>query len=594
MDSARPPGPWPNPDRSAQDTSKAGQPLTSPIRLARHSRLALGAVLAALAWSVAMSGAPADAAYMIPGGTVRPKDFSLVKQDGYYHLFFIRNNTALPADSTELDFGHAISTDLFHWSQLPSVLPVNRDDWDNHHVWAPHVFRRDGLWWMFYTGVTLWPGEYLHTQRMGVAVSSDLMTWNRLDGPVYDAAQTGWGWWAPESSAPAFRDPFVMPDPTVPGRWLMYYTGSYGADTLATVVGVAGSDGDFLQWRDVKPLLITWRNYTYNPLTESPHLFEHNGLWYLFITTSSGQPLTFYTSPDPLGDPESWVYRGRLRNMLNFDTATWFASEHFRDGTRDMFCFINGDRVEIRQIHWGADWQFTLVQPPLLHVVRMDWVEPEVHSGEQAVLKAVIANPLAGRLDFETLVVDSSGAETVVPPESLGFNRSPMVWADTSYIVWIARRWPAVPDSDTTTVSRFRFRCADQTAGSGIVTVRGPRPAVPPTPVDSLSSDPPPLEEPIARLSRSGPLRALSGSPLGTGPALAVELAASVPARVDLYDLSGRRVRNLANRDLPAGVTVLRWDGRDDAGNAMPRGLYFARLTAPGLHASTRLPLLPR
>lgn len=553
----------------------------------------LCAVIAALAASGVPAPPAANAAYMIPGGAIRPKDFSLVKKDGYYHLFFIRNNTSLSPDSTETDLGHAISTDLFHWTQLPAVMPVNRDGWDNAHVWAPHVFLRDGLWWMFYTGVTYLPGQYNRTQRMGVAVSSDLMTWNRFDGPVFDAAQTSWGWWAPERSAPAFRDPFVMPDPAVPGSWLVYYTGSYGADTAATVVGVAASDGDFTQWRDVKPLLITWRDYTFNLLTESPHVFQHDGLWYLFLTSSAGQPLSFYTSTDPVGDPWQWTYRGRLRNMLGFDTSTWFASEYFRDGTREYFNFVNGDRVEVRQIQWGPGWQFSLVQPPLLHVVNMDWVAPEVRSGAQATLKTVIANPLAGQLLFETLVVDSNGVETPVPPESLGFNPSPQVWADTNYVVWVAKRWPPVPDSDTTTVSRFRFRCADQTAQSGIVTVRGPRPATQ-APEEPLPPEPGPLDDPMGWQPRHGLLRTLTNSPLGRGPAVAVELGRAATARVDLFDLSGRRVRNLADRELPAGVTVLRWDGRDDAGRAMPRGLYFARLTAPGISANTRLPLVPR
>lgn len=541
-----------------------------------------------------LAPAPARAAYMIPGGSIRPKDFSLVKQDGYYHLFFIRNNTSMNADSTETDFGHAISTDLFHWTQLPIATAVDRGEWDNQHLWAPHVFRHDGLWWMFYTGVSDWPGEFEGTQRTGLAVSADLGSWTRLVDPIFDGSRTSWAWWKPLSPVPAFRDPFVMPDPAAPGHWLMYQTASYAADTAATVVGVATSDGDLMQWNDLKPLLITWRVYSYNTLTESPHVFEHDGLWYLFVTTNAGQPLSFYTSNDPVGDPLQWTYRGRLRNMLGYDTSTWFASEYFRDGTREYFCFVNGDRIEVRQIQWSASWQFSLVQPPLLHVVRMDWASPEVRSGEQATLKTVIANPLAGQLDFETLVVDANGVETPVPPESLGFSRSPQVWADTSYVVWLAKRWPAVPDSDTTTVSRFRFRCADQTAWSGIVTVRGPRPPAPPEPPTPGLPDPTPPDEPVSWLERRAVLRALSDTPLGLGPAVSVDLAAPAEARVDLFDLSGRRVRNLAHRALPAGVTVLRWDGRDESGRSVPKGLYFARLTAPGIAASARVPLLPR
>jgi hypothetical protein len=568
-------------------------PLNLPFRPAPARPLALGALFAALACGLLLCAGPVRAAYMIPGGAIRPKDFSLVKKDGYYHLFFIRNNTTLPADLTETDFGHAISTDLYHWTQQPVAFAVDRGEWDNWHLWAPSVFEYQGLYWMFYTGVTYWPGEFERTQRIGLAVSSDLVTWNRYYDPVFDASQVNWTWSDPLNSLPAFRDAFVMPDPRAPGSWLMYYTASLAADTAATVVGVAASTGDFHAWQDVKPLLITWRNYTYNILTESPHVFEHDGLWYLFISTTSGQPLSFYTSPDPTGEPYQWTYRGRLRNMLGFDTTTWFASEYFRDGTHEFFTCVNGDRVEIREMAWNG-WQFSLLQPPLQHVVRMGWSVPQVASGAQATLKTVIANPLAGELQFQVLAVDSSGFETVVPPESVGFTPSPSVWADTSYISWVPRRWPAVPDSDTVTVTRFRVRCSDLTAQSDLLTVGHPIAPAPPAPADTLPPDPSLPGDPIEVLPAMRLLRSLSGTPAGTGPALAVELPAAAPARVDVFDLSGRRVRSLARRDLPAGVTVLPWDGRDDAGVRMPRGLYFARLVTPSRTATARVLLVPR
>ena len=78
------------------------------------------------------------------------------------------------------------------------------------------------------------------------------------------------------------------------------------------------------------------------------------GLWYLFVSTTSGQPLTLYTSPDPMAAPAGWTYRGRLRNMLGYDTSTWFASEYLRDGDHDLFAYSVGDRLEFREIEWGA------------------------------------------------------------------------------------------------------------------------------------------------------------------------------------------------------------------------------------------------
>ncbi|HEV2474053.1 MAG TPA: glycoside hydrolase family 32 protein, partial [Chthonomonadales bacterium] len=47
----------------------------------------------------------------------------LVYVDGKYHLFY-QHNPREPVWAPDLCWGHAISTDLFHWQPLPSVLPA--------------------------------------------------------------------------------------------------------------------------------------------------------------------------------------------------------------------------------------------------------------------------------------------------------------------------------------------------------------------------------------------------------------------------------------------------------------------------------------
>ncbi|MBM3318148.1 MAG: hypothetical protein FJY75_09910 [Candidatus Eisenbacteria bacterium] len=48
------------------------------------------------------------------------------------------------------------------------------------------------------------------------------------------------------------------------------------------------------------------------------------------------------------------------------------------------------------------------------------------------------------------------------------------------------------------------------------------------------------------------------------------------------YDANGRLIRTLLDRTLPAGVHLLRWDGRTDQGSPAPAGVYFMRLTGAG------------
>jgi len=48
--------------------------------------------------------------------------------------------------------------------------------------------------------------------------------------------------------------------------------------------------------------------------------------------------------------------------------------------------------------------------------------------------------------------------------------------------------------------------------------------------------------------------------------------------RVRLYDVTGRVIRTLTDRTYDAGNHAANWDGRDDAGNQVARGVYFARI----------------
>jgi hypothetical protein len=63
------------------------------------------------------------------------------------------------------------------------------------------------------------------------------------------------------------------------------------------------------------------------------------------------------------------------------------------------------------------------------------------------------------------------------------------------------------------------------------------------------------------------------------------EFAYSVtqPGMVELaiYDVAGRRVRSLVKGETPAGTYRLGWDARDDGGQAVSAGIYFARLRTP-------------
>jgi hypothetical protein len=59
--------------------------------------------------------------------------------------------------------------------------------------------------------------------------------------------------------------------------------------------------------------------------------------------------------------------------------------------------------------------------------------------------------------------------------------------------------------------------------------------------------------------------------------------------RLELFDLSGRRIRVFREASSEQGDHTLWWDGRDDSGVRVARGLYLARLTDGNAHLEAKL-----
>ena len=71
-------------------------------------------------------------------------------------------------------------------------------------------------------------------------------------------------------------------------------------------------------------------------------------------------------------------------------------------------------------------------------------------------------------------------------------------------------------------------------------------------------------------------------------------MATPTRIRVELgvYDVSGRRVRQLHDGPIEAGETRLYWDGRGESGHPVASGVYWYRLTWPSGSESRRMVLI--
>jgi len=69
-----------------------------------------------------------------------------------------------------------------------------------------------------------------------------------------------------------------------------------------------------------------------------------------------------------------------------------------------------------------------------------------------------------------------------------------------------------------------------------------------------------------------------------------VETAGQVSLKV--FDVSGRLVRTLVDKTLPAGHQEIIWDGKDESGRKLASGAYFCRMTAGAFAESKKIVLL--
>lgn len=206
-------------------------------------------------------------------------DFWIARDGATYHLFFLKAPKSL-GDPEQRHWharvGHAVSTDLRSWDELPDALgPGPEGAWDDMATWTGSVLRAEDRWHLFYTGINRREGG--EHQRIGHAVSDDLLTWTKTDGPVleideahYEGGVDGW-------PAVDWRDPWVYRS-VEHDEYRMLFTARApgGAVDERGTIGQARST-DLVTWHALEPLVAP-REFAH---LEVPQLFEAGGRWYL-------------------------------------------------------------------------------------------------------------------------------------------------------------------------------------------------------------------------------------------------------------------------------------------------------------------------
>ena len=182
--------------------------------------------------------------------------------NGQYHLFHALCKHFPKRSMSVKGYGHAVSDDLITWRQLPTALKAGPPGaWDDKFA-DPGVCEKDGKFYLLYTGRSTSDtgegGVKYAVDRLGLAVSDDLITWNKhpsnpvleADPEYYEADHRD----SPDYNHVAWRDPGLYYDRK--SGWMYAFICArvnWGPGTQRGCVGVARSR-DMVKWECLPPV----------------------------------------------------------------------------------------------------------------------------------------------------------------------------------------------------------------------------------------------------------------------------------------------------------------------------------------------------
>ena len=244
---------------------------------------------------------------------------------GQYHAFF--QYGPFDVNGGVKHWGHAVSTDLLHWEQLPVMLYPD-EPFDCHGAYSGSALVEDGTMYLYYTGNVKHPGnfDYIKEGRghnVCLAVSKDGVT---LDSKQCLLTNRDY----PAGLTCHVRDPKVF---AYEGRYYMVL----GARTLEDKGEVLVLEStDKLRWTHINTLT-TPEPFGY--MWECPDLFCLDGQWYLAVSPQGIQCQNVYGCGwfAIYGD---WRGDCTLSEFHELDAGfDYYAPQSFVDG--------NGRRIQI-------------------------------------------------------------------------------------------------------------------------------------------------------------------------------------------------------------------------------------------------------
>jgi beta-fructofuranosidase len=256
-------------------------------------------------------------------------DIEIIKAGDTFHLFHL----ILPNHDY---IAHAISRDCINWKRVKNALWVgDPGEWDDDMLWTMNIINNNGTYEMYYTGLN--QKEHGLYQKIGKAVSKDLMEWKKVEeppfpieprGPFYETRDNNNREWV------SFRDPFIF---DYEGRHyiLMCARSNSGVMSRRGLVGIYElRDGEAV------PLPPLFYPRVYDDI-ECPCLLEIGSQFYLIGSIREDIKVHYWYADSFMGEYQSF-HDNVLMPQGNY------AARVTRDGGRYLlYCFyVSGEEVE--------------------------------------------------------------------------------------------------------------------------------------------------------------------------------------------------------------------------------------------------------
>ena len=288
---------------------------------------------------------------------------------------------------------------------------------------------------------------------------------------------------------------------------------------------------------------------------------------------------SFWSSPYPFDDPGVGIISPGPRRFIQLRAE--FTSTIEDGGRIDYVEFKASAPPSVRRLVGEIHPVETAVGEPTRFTY---FIRPTVRSGDTG-FDGIEISTLSGVLSVDSLRIggiDLQDFTWTIDPDALGFEvllPRKLTPEDSGTLLEVVFRAPVLREVGT----RFAGRVFDTSrphevrqrvvAGNASDDVESDRLSV----TTSLSSSL--VFAPRVRPSPFTP----NGDGVNEVARISYKLlrvTSSVPVAIELFDLSGRRVKQLYEGMDPLGEYEHSWDGRDDSGRLVPPGLYMYRIQA--------------